>query len=264
MSVVIGGVGYGVAVVSAGVGTAVCLALALVGRRRRREGRRRGALLFGTGPEPRGSARMVPGVRVKEWMAPVGVAVAGAVLVGGLSGCMAGLVAAYGAWLWQRKQRCRKTEPEAAEAAEVVRELPLAADLLAACISAGAGPREAAEAVGESLGGPVGVRLARTAAEIRLGGDPTAAWGRFGEIPGARALSRCLDRAGSTGAPAAEPVARLAEAMRAERASTAVARAQRAGVLITAPVGLCFLPAFLSVGVAPVVIGLATGLLHTD
>ena len=33
-------------------------------------------------------------------------------------------------------------------------------------------------------------------------------------------------------------------------------------VLITAPVGLCFLPAFLAVGVAPVVIGLATGLLH--
>jgi hypothetical protein len=27
-------------------------------------------------------------------------------------------------------------------------------------------------------------------------------------------------------------------------------------------VGLCFLPAFLAIGVAPVVIGLATGLLH--
>ncbi|MGP3638669.1 type II secretion system F family protein, partial [Streptomyces sp. 24-1644] len=63
------------------------------------------------------------------------------------------------------------------------------------------------------------------------------------------------------GAPAAEPVARLAQAMRAERSSAAVARAQRAGVLITAPVGLCFLPAFLAIGVAPVVIGLATGLL---
>ena len=35
----------------------------------------------------------------------------------------------------------------------------------------------------------------------------------------------------------------------------------RAQVLISAPVGLCFLPAFLAVGVAPVVIGLATGLM---
>lgn len=123
-------------------------------------------------------------------------------------------------------------------------------------------PWEAAEAVGESMGGPVGDRLARTAAEIRLGGEPADAWGRFAEIPGAGPLARCLERAGSTGAPAAEPVSRLADEIRAERASTAVARAQRAGVLITAPVGLCFLPAFLAVGVAPVVIGLASGLLH--
>ena len=36
----------------------------------------------------------------------------------------------------------------------------------------------------------------------------------------------------------------------------------RAAVLVTAPVGLCFLPAFLAVGVAPVVIGLADGLLN--
>ena len=40
-------------------------------------------------------------------------------------------------------------------------------------------------------------------------------------------------------------------------ADAAEARAQRAGVLIAAPLGLCFLPAFLVLGVAPVVIGLA-------
>lgn len=145
----------------------------------------------------------------------------------------------------------------------IAEQLPLAADLLAACIAVGAGPREAAEEVGESIGGPVGDRLARTAAEIRLGGEPAEAWGRFAEIPGAGPLARCLHRAGSTGAPAAEPVARLAESMRTERAAAAVARAHRAGVLITAPVGLCFLPAFLMVGVVPVIIGLAGDLLAT-
>ena len=31
--------------------------------------------------------------------------------------------------------------------------------------------------------------------------------------------------------------------------------------MVTAPVGLCFLPAFIAVGVAPVVIGLAGGVL---
>ncbi|RSS61782.1 hypothetical protein EF912_06165 [Streptomyces sp. WAC07061] len=69
------------------------------------------------------------------------------------------------------------------------------------------------------------------------------------------------DAAARTGAPAAEPVSRLAAALRADRSRRAGARAQRAAVLVTAPVGLCFLPAFLAVGVAPVVIGMASGLL---
>ncbi|WP_369383549.1 type II secretion system F family protein [Streptomyces sp. cg36] len=146
-------------------------------------------------------------------------------------------------------------------AVDVDPELPLAADLLAACLSAGAGPREAAEAVGESLGGPVGRRLAEIAAELRLGGDPAEAWGRLGAIPGATGLARCLERAGSSGAPAAGPVGRVAERCRAERSRATAARARRAGVLITGPLGLCFLPAFLAAGVAPVVIGLAGGLL---
>ncbi|WP_424888287.1 type II secretion system F family protein [Streptomyces sp. XH2] len=131
---------------------------------------------------------------------------------------------------------------------------------MAACLAAGAGPREAAEAVGLSLGGPVGERLARAAAEVRLGGDPATAWGRLGSLPGAQGLARCLERAQATGVPAVEPMSRLAGRLRAERGRAAGIRARRAGVLATAPLGLCFLPAFLTVGVVPVVIGLASGL----
>ncbi|MGW1204218.1 type II secretion system F family protein [Streptomyces cyaneofuscatus] len=198
-----------------------------------------------------------------RWAGPVGAWLAGWFLVGGLMGCAVGAAAAYGTWRWQRSRPRPGPGESREERAAIAGQLPLAADLLAACIAVGAGPREAAEAVGESIGGPVGDRLTRVAAEIRLGGEPAEAWGRLGAIPGAGPLARCLHRAGSTGAPAAEPVARLAEAMRAEQAGAAVARAQRAGVLITAPVGLCFLPAFLAVGVAPVIIGLAGGLLAT-
>ncbi|WNI24025.1 type II secretion system F family protein [Streptomyces sp. ITFR-16] len=264
---------------TAGAVLGVCAqsACAVARRRTGRRVRQRGRRLFAVTPVApavrdgrswRGQSRSGPTVSaagIKQWAALLGALLAGWILVGGAIGWAVGSAAAYGTWRWQRTgrgQARRLAAAEAARAAESVRQLPLAADLLAACISAGAGPREAAEAVGESLGGPVGEQLARTAAEIRLGGDPAVAWGRFGEIPGAAALARCLDRAGSTGAPAAEPVSRLAEAMRAARASAAVARAQRAGVLITAPVGFCFLPAFLLLGVAPVVIGLAAGLLH--
>lgn len=194
---------------------------------------------------------------LRAWAVPLLAAVTGYALTGGTTGVVVGIAAGYGARRWRTRRTSAKTDD-----GEAARQLPLAADLLAACASAGAGPGEAADAVGRSLGGPVGERLIRTAAELRLGGEPAEVWRRFGAIPGAEGLARCLERAGSTGAPAAEAVSRHAADLRAAGARRAAAGAQRAQVLITAPVGLCFLPAFLAVGVAPVVIGLATGLLR--
>ncbi|MEU8758584.1 type II secretion system F family protein [Streptomyces sp. NPDC048659] len=229
-------------------------------RRRERRLRHRGAALLATtrpDPGPARPRRSWPPPRLRAWAGPGAAGVGGYVLIGGVPGLVAGIGAA---WLL-RRLRARKVAGETPEDPETARRLPLAADLLAACASAGAGPGEAAEAVGRSLGGPVGDSLVRTAAELRLGGEPAEVWRRFGALPGAEGLARCLERAASSGAPAAEAVARHAESLRAARARAAAVRAQRAQVLITAPVGLCFLPAFLAVGVAPVVIGLATGLL---
>ncbi|MEU5917412.1 type II secretion system F family protein [Streptomyces sp. NPDC047141] len=223
--------------------------------RARRTRRRAGALLGSPGPSLR-KVRGGPPAWVRIWLPPLLGAGVGWVLFGAVGGLCAGPLVAAGAKV--RAAR-RVTAPVGDE--EAVRHLPLAADLLAACAASGAGPGEAAEAVGRSLGGPLGDRLRRTAAELRLGGEPAEVWGRFGAIPGAEGLARCMERAGSSGAPAAEAVARHAAALRAGRARAAAAGARRAQVLISAPVGLCFLPAFLAVGVAPVVIGLATGLL---
>ncbi|MGR4881320.1 type II secretion system F family protein [Streptomyces sp. LARHCF249] len=237
---------------------ALCAVSALAAGLRDRRARRRIGLLLGVRParrEPVWGARLRGAVA--RWAGPGGALVAGWVLVGGVAGLAVGALAALGAWRWQARPR----PPAGVDPQEAERQLPFAADLLAACLAAGAGPVEAAEVVGESLGGPVGERLARAGAELRLGGEPGAGWGRLAEIPGARALAECLERAARTGAPAAEPVSRLASALREERARRAGARAQRAAVLVTAPVGLCFLPAFLAIGVAPVVIGMASSLL---
>lgn len=163
LGVVLGAVGYP--------------ALALAGRRRERTVLRRGALLLAVEPGKRRRRRSMGGARVRELAALLGAVVTGWILVGGPLGCAAGLAAAYGTWRWQRTRHRHGPGVPAAEVAETAQQLPLAADLLAACISAGAGPREAAEAVGDSLGGPVGERLARTAAEIRLGGEPAVSWG---------------------------------------------------------------------------------------
>jgi pilus assembly protein TadC len=171
-----------------------------------------------------------------------------------------GLVVAAGLWWWRLRQVVGAGVQEA-DLREAARQLPLAADLLAACIAAGAGPVIAAQAVGEALGGPVGEGLARGAAEVRLGSEPGEAWRRLATTPGAEPLARLLTRADVTGVPAAGPVAGLAADARADWGRAATARARRAAVLVTAPVGLCFLPAFIAVGVLPIVIGLAGGVL---
>jgi pilus assembly protein TadC len=196
----------------------------------------------------------------RRWLPVVGVGCAGWVLIGGVVGVLVGLAAGFGVRWWLRRRN--PAPQEECDVAPAARQLPLAADLVGACIAAGASPVAAAQAVGEALGGPVGERLARGAAEVRLGGEPVDAWRRLASLPGAQGLARLLERAGESGVPAAVPVGRLAAEARAEWARTATARARRAAVMVTAPVGLCFLPAFLAIGVLPVVIGLAGGLLR--
>ncbi|QJT03153.1 hypothetical protein G9272_25085 [Streptomyces asoensis] len=227
--------------------------------RRRRRARRRLAELHASGPAAtvRGA-----GLRkaVRRWLPDALVVGAGWVVVGGVAGLVLGLIGAVGLGRWRRRQQAAGVVSEV-DAQLAARQLPLAADLLAACIAAGAGPVIAAQAVGEALGGPVGEGLTRGAAEVRLGGEPATAWRRLALTPGAAALARLLERADVSGLPAAGPVARLAADTRADWARAATARARRAAVMVTVPVGLCFLPAFIAVGVLPIVIGLAGGVL---
>jgi len=72
-----------------------------------------------------------------------------------------------------------------------------------------------------------------------------------------RATRASAARSAGTGAALARVARTECARLRAELTDAAQARAQRAAVLITGPLGLCFLPAFLVLGIAPVVIGLA-------
>ncbi|APY87149.1 hypothetical protein DCW30_09740 [Streptomyces alfalfae] len=244
-----------------GIAAVLWVVSTLLAARREKTERHRTGMALGVGAPAAERSKRRPAVRggARAWLMVTGTAGAVYALVGGGVGLVLAVAAGYTAWRWARS---RASPPACGERGEeAAAQLPLAADLLAACVTAGASPVEAARAVGESLRGPVGERLARGAAEVRLGGEPGEAWRHLREIPGAIPLARLLERADESGAPAAEPVARLAADARAERGRAATARARRAAVLMTAPVGLCFLPAFLAIGVLPVVIGLAQGLL---
>ncbi|MER8017983.1 type II secretion system F family protein [Streptomyces griseoluteus] len=247
---------------SLGAALGMAVALGWAGRRlervrQRRLARRRVAGLLAVEPPGAGRSLAVADM-ARKWLPVAGIGCGAWSVVGGIFGALVGLGAGVALWRWQERRVAARPAAEL-DAAAAARQLPLAAELLAACIEAGAGPVVAAQAVGEALGGPVGDALARGAAEARLGGEPADAWARLTVLPGAGALARLLERADRSGLPAAGPVAGLASDARAESIRAATVRARRAAVLISAPVGLCFLPAFIAVGVLPVVIGLAGG-----
>jgi pilus assembly protein TadC len=141
-------------------------------------------------------------------------------------------------------------------------ELAGAWELLAACLRAGMPVPVAVRAVAEGLEVPAGPVLRRTAELLALGADPAQAWQPALECPATARLARTARRSGRGGTALAESLTRLATEVRAGARERSEARAQRAGVLIAAPLGLCFLPAFLALGVVPVLIGLAAGLMR--
>ncbi|MEN3610981.1 type II secretion system F family protein [Plantactinospora sp. ZYX-F-223] len=133
-------------------------------------------------------------------------------------------------------------------------DLPLAADLLAAALRAGAPIDRAVCAVAEALAGPLGERLIEVGRTLRLGGTPEEAWARLGPVPGAERLTSAAVRSSASGAALAGALTRLADDLRADRVTGAEAAARRAGVLIVLPLGLCFLPAFILAGLVPVIV----------
>ncbi len=196
-------------------------------------------------------ARRPPDGRRSRLMlaAAVGVAVAG--LVGTWWGVPVGVAAAVGA---ERLLRRREPARVRRERVAATADLPLAADLLAAALRAGAPLDRAAAAVAEALGGPLGERLQRTARSLRLGAEPDEAWAHLAGISGADRLTAAAVRSSASGGALAGALGRLADDLRADRAVATEAAAQRAGVLIVLPLGLCFLPAFLLAGLVPVLI----------
>ncbi|MFC5665055.1 type II secretion system F family protein [Kitasatospora misakiensis] len=261
----------------------VCVVAALVAAaaegpaRRRWRARRRADTLLGTGDRSRPwrfggrfggqSGQRRPAVRgspalperVRRSSTALGAGLGVAAFFGGTAGLVAGGVLAAGLFRWLPRARSPAERRAVLDEARLVRQLPLTAELLAACLGSAVSPAAAVAAVGGSLGAPMGPRLLSTAAELALGAPPELCWRRLGEEhPPLAPLARCLVRTSLSGAPAATALAGLASGRRAEAVRAAHTRVRRAGVLATAPLGLCFLPAFVLIGVVPVVVGLTT------
>ena len=137
-------------------------------------------------------------------------------------GCAAAGVALLGLGRGWTARLVRSAEPREA--------LPgLDLDLLAIAVSGGGSPERA-------------VRLLRDGARIDAG----------------ETARRVLDLAARAGVPAADLLRAEADQARREHLAAAQVRVARLGVTLLLPLGLCVLPAFLALGVAPLVISVLT------
>lgn len=240
--------------------TAAGLAVLAAAQGKRVVGRARLARL--SPPPGRGAERRrVPlhfGLPVARRLTSGATGMSVALVVGSVPGLLAGVLVAVGlGWALGR------LEPASARRRRelLAADLPVATDLLAACLVAGAALTDAADAVSDALGGPIAEELRAATARIRLGADPVAVWRSLAAAPALGPLGRSLARATDSGAPLAETLTRMADEQRAVRRRAAYAAAQRIGVWAAAPLGLCFLPAFVLLGVIPLIAGILSRVL---
>ena len=137
--------------------------------------------------------------------------------------------------------------------------LALTVDLLAAALRAGQPVDAALASVAATADARTSAELAQVAGLLRLGADPPEAWAALLADPVLGGVARTACRSAESGIRLAGSLEQLARELRAETRAAAQAKAHRTAIWAMAPLGLCFLPAFVCVGVVPIVIGLAGG-----
>lgn len=204
--------------------------------------------LFGTGRIDRVRALIVRPPRRLRLRVPVltlcGACAAWAAVM--FLGVLGGLVVVgVCAVLWFRARRPRSRR------IPVTADLPVVIALLSAGLRAGATLPACTASVSHAARGRLGTELSAVAERMRLGADPAEAWQSPVLPEPLLAVGRDLSRASATGAPVADLLDRHNSDLRRVLRTRTVARVERLSVLVVAPLGLCFLPAFVLIGIVP-------------
>lgn len=165
-------------------------------------------------------------------------------------------------WVGARDRvRTRWPDRAARERAATLRaSVPQVCDLLAVCLDAGRPPRSALRVVVGVLDDPVAGELAGVLRRIDLGVDEAEAWLGLRAVPGYASVARDLARSVQRGLGLAALLRQHAVDARKDAAAEALVRARGAGVRSVVPLMLCFLPAFLLLGVVPIFGAMAAAL----
>lgn len=202
------------------------------------------------GPAPPREERALL-LRLRPVLALVG-AVGGWALIGGVAGAVVALACGVTVWVVLG----RTEDPNVVRRREaLVGDLPTAVDLLGSCLDAGSAPESALVSVSKALGGAAGDELLAIHHRLEVGVDPAQVWRSVAAHPQLAPLGRAVGRAHETGAPVGIAVHRLAQELRDRARADVETRARSIEVKAAAPLGLCLLPAFVVLGVVPMVVG---------
>jgi Flp pilus assembly protein TadB len=175
------------------------------------------------------------------------------VFVGGAPGLVAAMVAGVATWVVIG----RAEPPEERRRREAVRrDLPHLVTLLGSALSGGAAPGAGVTLVCQALPGPAAARLEPLAARLALGADPAQVWTTLSSDAELGPLGRSLARAHASGMPVVAAVERLGDDLARRARAEVEDRARAVGVKAAVPLGLCLLPAFVLIGIVPLVAGL--------
>lgn len=212
----------------------------------------------GPGSAQPSAARKAHGPQLVRILATLAAAAGSVVLLGALVGVAVAVPAAAGAW-WATG----RMEPPAVRRRreQLAASVPHVVDLMAACLAVGLSPDAAVEQITAAVDPPISDELAALTARFRLGVDPVTVWRDLAGHPQLGGLGRSIARAVDSGASVSEAMQRLAEDLRRRTRADVETRARAVGVKAAIPLGLCLLPAFVLVGVVPLVAGSVSVLL---
>lgn len=149
----------------------------------------------------------------------------------------------------------RRSSPSGAEYG--LRDTAMMLELIAAMLDAGSGIGRSLELVAAAASPERTKSLKPVVAALAIGADWETSWrsseGHSAEI---LALRDALGFAALTGAPSSAILYAQAARMRRERFRSAEKRAASLSVKLVIPLGLCSLPAFICLGVVPVLLAL--------
>lgn len=148
-------------------------------------------------------------------------------------------------------------QPDGRDGLYGLRDTAMMLELVAAMLDAGSGVGRSLELVAASASTEYRKALRPVVSALTIGADWETAW-RSAEVrlPEILELRDALGFAALTGAPSSAILYAQAARLRRERFRAAEKRAASLGVKLVVPLGLCSLPAFICLGVVPVLLAL--------